>query len=126
MGGPPGAEVRSALKPDGRLVWFGNWWVGIRRPHVAPEQGKDVTVVSPLATGSDGLDRCAWCVGDPLYEAYHDDEWGRPIRDDQTLFALLMLEGFQAGLSWRTILYKRENFERAFHGWDPAAIAQYD
>jgi len=93
---------------------------------VALGQGKDVTVVSPLAPGSDGRDRCAWCVGDPLYEAYHDEEWGRPIRDDQTLFALLMLEGFQAGLSWRTILYRRENFERAFHGWDPAVIAQYD
>ena len=88
-----------------------------------PEQGKEVTVVTALAAGSDGLDRCAWCVGDPVYEAYHDDEWGQPIRDDAQLFGLLMLEGFQAGLSWRTILYKRENFERAFHGWEPETIA---
>ncbi len=80
---------------------------------------------SMVAPGSDGLVRCAWCVGDDLYEAYHDQEWGQPIRDDQHLFALLMLEGFQAGLSWRTILYKRENFDRAFDGWDPVKIAAY-
>jgi DNA-3-methyladenine glycosylase I len=64
-------------------------------------------------------------VGDALYEAYHDDEWGKPIRDDAALFALLMLEGFQAGLSWRTILNKRQSFHDAFDGWDPVRIAGY-
>ena len=75
--------------------------------------------------GEDGKLRCWWCVGDPVYEAYHDDEWGIPIHDDQQLFALLMLEGFQAGLSWRTILLRRESFARAFDNWDPEAIATY-
>jgi DNA-3-methyladenine glycosylase I len=69
--------------------------------------------------------RCAWCVGDPLYEAYHDDEWGVPVYDDQQLFERLMLEGFQAGLSWITILRKRENFARAFDHWNPGVIAAY-
>jgi len=73
--------------------------------------------------GLDGRPKCRWCVGDPLYEAYHDLEWGTPLHDDRRLFALLMLEGFQAGLSWRTVLHKRENFERAFRGWDPEAMA---
>jgi DNA-3-methyladenine glycosylase I len=73
----------------------------------------------------DGKVRCAWCLGDEVYMAYHDDEWGYPIHDDRTLFALLMLEGFQAGLSWRTILGKREHFHRAFDGWDPEIVAGY-
>ena len=78
-----------------------------------------------IGNGADGRPRCGWCVGDALYEAYHDEEWGRPIRDDAELFALLMLEGFQAGLSWRTILAKRQNFYEAFDGWDPVKIAAY-
>ena len=75
--------------------------------------------------GADGIARCWWCAGDPIYEAYHDQEWGRPIRDDQQLFALLMLEGFQAGLSWRTILHRRASFAQAFANWDPEIIAAY-
>ena len=75
--------------------------------------------------GADGRQRCAWCLGDDLYVAYHDQEWGRPIRDDARLFGLLMLEGFQAGLSWRTILHKRHHFEAAFDGWDAEKIAAY-
>ena len=75
--------------------------------------------------GADGIARCWWCAGDPIYEAYHDQEWGRPIRDDQQLFTLLMLEGFQAGLSWRTILHRRASFARAFANWDPEIIAAY-
>jgi DNA-3-methyladenine glycosylase I len=78
-----------------------------------------------IALGLDGRPKCSWCAGDPLYETYHDEEWGTPIRDDAALFGLLMLEGFQAGLSWRTILYKRENFARAFDNWDPERIAAY-
>jgi DNA-3-methyladenine glycosylase I len=73
----------------------------------------------------DGKVRCEWCLGDELYLAYHDEEWGVPVHDDRELFERLMLEGFQAGLSWRTILGKRDNFSRAFDGWDPEKIAAY-
>jgi DNA-3-methyladenine glycosylase I len=70
--------------------------------------------------------RCGWAGSDPLYLAYHDQEWGVPLRDDRALFEMLILEGFQAGLSWITILRKRENFRRAFDGFDPAKLAAYD
>lgn len=70
--------------------------------------------------------RCRWCGDDPLYVAYHDDEWGVPERNDQPLFEMLMLEGFQAGLSWITVLRKRESFRKAFDGFDPAKVARYD
>lgn len=70
--------------------------------------------------------RCGWCEGDPLYEAYHDLEWGVPVYDDKTLFEFLILETFQAGLSWITILRKRENFRRAFDDFDYKKIASYD
>lgn len=70
--------------------------------------------------------RCGWCQGDALYEAYHDREWGVPVYDDETLFEFLILETFQAGLSWITILRKRENFRKAFDGFDYKKIAQYD
>jgi len=69
--------------------------------------------------------RCSWAGEDPLYWAYHDTEWGVPLRDDRKLFELLMLEGFQAGLSWLTILRKRENFRAAFDGFAPEVIADY-
>ena len=75
---------------------------------------------------NDGKIRCGWCGDDPLYIAYHDEEWGVPVRDDRHLFEMLMLEGFQAGLAWITILRKRENFRAAFDGFDPAKIARYD
>lgn len=71
------------------------------------------------------LTRCPWCGTDPLYVAYHDDEWGRPTRDPRTLFELLMLEGFQAGLSWITILRKRAAFRAAFAGFDPEVLASW-
>lgn len=74
----------------------------------------------------DGQSRCWWCGEDPLYVAYHDDEWGVPDRDDRSLFEMLMLEGFQAGLSWITVLRKRDHFRTAFDGFDPAKIARYD
>lgn len=70
--------------------------------------------------------RCGWCVGDPLYEAYHDTEWGVPVKDDETLFEFLVLETFQAGLSWITILRKRENFRKALDHFDYRKIAGYD
>jgi DNA-3-methyladenine glycosylase I len=69
--------------------------------------------------------RCGWCIGDPLYEAYHDEEWGVPVYDDETLFEFLVLETFQAGLSWITILRKRENFRTAFDDFDYKKIANY-
>jgi DNA-3-methyladenine glycosylase I len=75
---------------------------------------------------NDGLERCGWAGGDPLYLAYHDLEWGVPERDDRKLFELLLLEGAQAGLSWITILRKREGYRAAFDGFDPVAIASYD
>ena len=70
--------------------------------------------------------RCGWCVGDPLYEAYHDEEWGVPVKDDDTLFEFLILETFQAGLSWITVLRKRENFRNAFDNFDYKKIAAYN
>ncbi|MEW6519258.1 MAG: DNA-3-methyladenine glycosylase I [Thermodesulfobacteriota bacterium] len=69
--------------------------------------------------------RCAWCGSDPLYIAYHDSEWGVPVHDDRHLFEMLVLEGAQAGLSWLTILKKRENYRRAFHDFDAARIAAF-
>ncbi len=71
------------------------------------------------------LNRCSWAGSDPLYVAYHDQEWGVPVRDDHLLFEFLILEGMQAGLSWAIILKKRDNFRRAFDGFDPQRVAQY-
>jgi DNA-3-methyladenine glycosylase I len=81
--------------------------------------------MSPLLH-PDGLHRCSWAGQDPLYVAYHDEEWGVPEYDDRALFEKLILDGFQAGLSWITILRKRDNFRRAFAGFDPARIARFD
>ncbi|HTL98991.1 MAG TPA: DNA-3-methyladenine glycosylase I [Holophagaceae bacterium] len=69
--------------------------------------------------------RCHWCGDDPLYRAYHDEEWGVPEHDDRRLFEFLILEGAQAGLSWITILRKREGYQRAFAGFDPARVARF-
>ncbi|MNO70273.1 DNA-3-methyladenine glycosylase 1 [compost metagenome] len=70
--------------------------------------------------------RCAWVNDDPLYIAYHDEEWGKPLYDDRKLFELLMLEGMQAGLSWYTVLKKRARFREVFDGFDPKKIVHYD
>lgn len=69
--------------------------------------------------------RCGWCGADPVYLAYHDTEWGVPMHDDRVLFEMLLLEGAQAGLSWLTILKKRENYRKAFSGFNPAKMAAY-
>jgi DNA-3-methyladenine glycosylase I len=74
---------------------------------------------------SDGVIRCAWPGEDPLYVAYHDTEWGVPEYDSRALYEKLVLDGFQAGLAWITILRKRENFRKAFHAFDPEKIARY-
>ena len=78
--------------------------------------------MAPLPTS---LPRCPWCGTDPLYVAYHDAEWGRPVHEDRKLFEMLILEGAQAGLSWITILRKREGYRRAFAGFDPEAVAGF-
>ncbi|AKF02916.1 DNA-3-methyladenine glycosylase I [Sandaracinus amylolyticus] len=78
-----------------------------------------------LIRGTDGRARCAWPGDDALYLDYHDREWGRPIADDRRLFEKIVLEGFQSGLSWRTILHKRARFRAVFHDFDPARVARY-
>jgi DNA-3-methyladenine glycosylase I len=74
----------------------------------------------------EGLNRCAWCGSTPIYQAYHDTEWGVPLHDERALFEFLILEGAQAGLSWLTILNKREGYRRAFDDFDAERIARYD
>ena len=81
--------------------------------------------MSRTVTGPDGKPRCNWCAAAPEFFAYHDQEWGYPVADDQRLFEKLCLESFQSGLSWRTILAKRENFRNAFHQFDFNRIARY-
>ena len=71
------------------------------------------------------MERCDWCKGDALYEAYHDEEWGLPQHDDMRLFEFLILEGAQAGLSWITVLRKREHYRKVYDGFDPQKIARY-
>jgi DNA-3-methyladenine glycosylase I len=76
-------------------------------------------------SGTDGKPRCGWASADPLYQKYHDTEWGRPLKDDRALFELLTLEGCQAGLSWITVLRKREHYRKVYDGFEPAKIARY-
>lgn len=81
--------------------------------------------MSTTIVGADGKPRCRWCAAAPEFLAYHDTEWGFPVADDRRLFEKLCLEGFQSGLSWRTILAKRENFRAAFRGFDFEKIARF-
>jgi DNA-3-methyladenine glycosylase I len=81
--------------------------------------------MSTTIPGPDGAPRCRWCAAAPEFLGYHDTEWGFPVDDDRRLFEKLCLEGFQSGLSWRTILNKRENFRAAFHGFDVDRIARF-
>ena len=81
--------------------------------------------MSELFIGPDGQPRCSWCAADDLYIAYHDFEWGFPVDDDFRLFEKICLESFQSGLSWRTILIKREHFRKAFHHFDFNRVAQF-
>jgi DNA-3-methyladenine glycosylase I len=100
-----------------------------------PEVNDDTTTTLPgggfgrrrddLVVGGDGLARCGWAGSDPLYVTYHDDDWGRPLRDERALFELLTLEAFQSGLSWLVILRKRPGFRRAFDGFDAERVAGY-
>jgi DNA-3-methyladenine glycosylase I len=88
-------------------------------PHAPSPQPAGITV------GEDGVARCWWCGDDPLYRRYHDVEWGRPVTDDRRLFETLCLEGFQSGLSWLTILRKRDNFRRAFEDFEIETVARF-
>lgn len=81
--------------------------------------------MSTTIAGPDGQPRCRWCAAAPEFFAYHDSEWGFPVSDDARLFEKLSLEGFQSGLSWRTILAKRDNFRAAFHGFDFDRVARF-
>ncbi|MGH3320741.1 MAG: DNA-3-methyladenine glycosylase I [Streptosporangiaceae bacterium] len=91
-----------------------------------PPSGPPGGVPGGPVTGPDGRPRCPWGTSAPDYIAYHDDEWGRPVRGDHGIYERLVLEGFQSGLSWLTILRKREAFRRAFAGFDPVRVAAYD
>ena len=86
---------------------------------------EDAAPAAGAVPGPDGLARCPWALGSADYLAYHDQEWGRPVRDDVGMFERLSLEAFQSGLSWLTILRKRENFRSAFAGFDPATVAAF-
>ena len=80
---------------------------------------------SAIGTGADGIPRCPWGISAPEYQPYHDEEWGRPVGSDEAIYQKLCLEGFQSGLSWLTILRKRDGFRRAFAGFDQAAVANF-
>jgi len=82
-------------------------------------------MMSGIVVGEDGIGRCAWGASTPEYQTYHDEEWGRPVGDDNRVFEKLCLEGFQSGLSWLTILRKREGFRVAFAGFDPTVVAGF-
>ncbi len=82
-----------------------------------------MSALGDLVIGGDGLARCRWGASPPIYLDYHDQEWGQPVTDEVTLFEKVCLEGFQAGLSWLTILRKRPDFRSAFHGFDPDLVA---
>ena len=89
---------------------------------MAPQDSRGM---SDVVVGADGLGRCRWGAAPPEYQAYHDHEWGRPVADEVRIFEKLCLEGFQSGLSWLTILRKRDAFRKAFAGFEPAAVAQF-
>jgi DNA-3-methyladenine glycosylase I len=95
--------------------------IGQYEPNVSQDEGAPMEIV----TGEDGRARCGWGTSTTEYVAYHDSEWGFGVTDDHRLFEKLCLEGFQAGLSWLTILRKRENFRAAFAGFDPHAVARF-
>jgi DNA-3-methyladenine glycosylase I len=93
--------------------------------HPAVTIGSMPNDMKDLVVGEDGRARCAWAASDPTYRAYHDDEWGRPLRDERRLFELLCLEAFQSGLSWALILRKRDGFRAAFDGFEHEKVAAY-
>lgn len=117
--------VMLALAGNRRLCDGCSLFVLDRRGALRPNVPMTNPVPDGLMRREDGRVSCWWHGSDPLYETYHDTEWGRPIGDDQRLFEKLCLEGFQSGLSWITILKKRENFRSAFAGFDMATVAGF-
>src|SRR6195952_88134 len=89
-----------------------------------PAAAATIDVPAAIVVGEDGLSRCRWGSSDPEMLRYHDEEWGRPLHGDQPLYEKMCLEGFQAGLSWITILKRRAGFRSVFHGFDPALVSQ--
>jgi DNA-3-methyladenine glycosylase I len=115
---PPGRSMEGSPQPE-------------RPPDVSAVVSSDAAAAggsdhagSGLIAGLDGRARCWWSGTDPLYVRYHDEEWGRPVRNDHRLFEKICLEGFQSGLSWLTILRKREHFRESFEGFDPERVAK--
>jgi DNA-3-methyladenine glycosylase I len=100
---------------------LGTHWAKGRDRHLATRR-----VPPGIISGEDGVRRCFWVGTDEFYQRYHDKEWGQPTHDDQRLFEKICLEGFQSGLSWLTILKKRENFRRAFSDFDYAKVARFN
>jgi len=90
-----------------------------------PDPKPEAETNTGLISGDDGRVRCWWAGTDPIYVRYHDEEWGRPVRNDHRLFEKICLEGFQSGLSWLTILKKRDHFREAFEGFDPERVAGF-
>jgi DNA-3-methyladenine glycosylase I len=97
----------------------------LARTTLEPRYSNCLVTQNVKSTAIETKPRCWWCGADPLYVVYHDEEWGIPVHDDERLFEMLLLEGFQAGLSWITILRKRENFRAAFHSFNPETIAAF-
>src|SRR5262249_22320130 len=107
---------------SGRHAW---WFLDVDAPSSPPSNLSTVGVACSVMARSERT-RCAWAGSDPLYVSYHDREWGVPVAADRLLFDFLVLEGAQAGLSWITILRKRDAYRRAFDGFDPEKVARYD
>ncbi len=111
--------VRVRIRTAG---WYNS---GMERDSSNGRSARTEALAAGLVAGPDRKLRCAWCAAAPEYVAYHDDEWGRPVADDARLFEKVCLEGFQSGLSWLTILRKRDAFRRAFAGFDPERVARF-
>ena len=99
-----------------------DWFHGRAVPHAATEPAQTNDAIQ---IGADGIRRCPWGVSTPEYQSYHDKEWGRPVGSDERIFEKLCLEGFQSGLSWLTVLRKRDGFRRAFASFDPSVVAVF-
>ena len=101
--------------------------VAAKKPAAVKPKKAPKAITPPKYAGpGDNKIRCAWCLSDPIYVKYHDEEWGTPVHDDRLLFEFLVLESFQAGLSWLTILKKRDNFRKAFANFDAKKVAKYN
>ena len=126
---PPGSSATSIATSAGarpRRTRYAAAFADVSSNIAADATDRQNRTMIDLTYDADGTARCGWCGDDPLYRAYHDEEWGREKRGDDALFELLSLEGFQAGLSWLTILRKREGFRQAFAGFSIERVAEFD